>query len=298
METDSRIPVLFDTDIGTNIDDAIALAYLLCQPRCELLGITTVTGEAQVRAQLADAICRALGREDVPITSGAASPLETPQSQLQAPQKAILATYPHSEYFAPDSAVDLLRQTVRSRPGEITLLSVGPLTNIALLFALDPEIPALIKRHVMMGGLYGEPVAGYDINETNTALDPHAAEMVFTAGAPGTRCVGLDVTTRCRLPAQEFQARFNRGNLKIVGDMAEIWLGDRPHVTFHDPLAAACLFEPDLCTYTPGTVEIALHSPRLVKFRAGSGTDPHQVAVSVDVEAFFGHLFDILAGAT
>ena len=65
-----------------------------------------------------------------------------------------MSRYPHCEGFAPNVAVDFLRQTIRSRPGEITLLSVGPLTNIGLLFALDPEIPELLKQYVMMGGVY------------------------------------------------------------------------------------------------------------------------------------------------
>ncbi|MGB9625007.1 MAG: nucleoside hydrolase [Phycisphaerae bacterium] len=79
------IPILLDTDIGSDIDDAVALAYLLRQPQCELLGITTVTGEPEKRARLADAICRAFGRSDVPIFSGAARPILVPQRQPAAP---------------------------------------------------------------------------------------------------------------------------------------------------------------------------------------------------------------------
>src|SRR5437773_4443121 len=93
------LPLIFDTDIGSDIDDAIALAYLLKQPRCDLLGITTVTGQPQVRAQLSDAVCRAFGRQEVPVHSGAAQPLLGAQLQPEVPQKAVLPKWPHREKF-------------------------------------------------------------------------------------------------------------------------------------------------------------------------------------------------------
>ena len=158
--TDNRIPILFDTDIGSDVDDAVTLAYLLKQPRCELLGVTTVTGDPIVRAQLADAVCQAIGRREVLIRSGTAKPLLAPPQQPDVPQKTVLARWPHREVFAPNVAVDFLRQTIRSRPGEVTLLSVGALTNVALLFALDPEIPSLLKQYVMMGGVYVKRLVG------------------------------------------------------------------------------------------------------------------------------------------
>src|SRR6476469_8774674 len=93
------LPVLFDTDIGSDIDDAVALAYLLQEPRCELLGITTVSGEARERAMLADAVCRAAGREGVPIHSGTELPLLGPARQPEARQKTVLPRWPHRGDF-------------------------------------------------------------------------------------------------------------------------------------------------------------------------------------------------------
>src|SRR5690349_14668811 len=133
MPIGDRIPLLFDTDIGSDIDDAVALAYLLVEPRCELLGITTVTGEPVERARLADAVCRASGRNDVPIHSGAEIPFLVPQKQPKAPQKAVLECWPHQADFAPNTAVPFLQQVIRSRPGEVTLLAVGPFTNVGAL---------------------------------------------------------------------------------------------------------------------------------------------------------------------
>jgi len=294
MSSDEKIPVLFDTDIGSDIDDAVALAYLLSQPRCDLLGVTTVTGKPTVRATLVDAVCQAFGRKEVPIHSGAGEPLLVPQVQTEVPQNTVLERYAHRGTFAPNVAVDFLRQTIRSRPGEITLLSVGPLTNIGLLFALDPEISSLLKRYVMMGGYYlGRwPYGG--LAEHNTRCDPHASAIVFAANVAETRCVGLDVTLRCRMDVDECRRRFGRGRLKIVGEMAEEWFKVRPHITFHDPLAAACIFEPELCEFRPGLVEVELQSDRLcgvTHFNSHAADKRHQVAVDVKPAAFFEHYF-------
>src|SRR5690349_15179257 len=110
MAAMDRVPVLFDTDIGSDIDDAVALAYLLKEPRCQLLGITTVSGESIERARLADAVCRAADRLDVPIHAGCAEPLLIEQRQCEARQKTVLPRWPHRAEFAAGTAVDFLRQ--------------------------------------------------------------------------------------------------------------------------------------------------------------------------------------------
>lgn len=292
-----RIPVLFDTDIGSDIDDAVALAYLLSQPRCELLGITTVSGEPRVRAQLADAVCRAFGRKEVPIHSGAGAPLLVPQRQTEAQQKTVLEKYPHKNDFAPNVAVDFLRQTIRSRPGEIVLLSVGPLTNVGLLFGLDPEIPSLLKAHVMMAGVYVSRPGHYGLCEWNALLDPHATAIVFSRPAPLVRCIGLDVTTQCRMPADECRRRFSKGRLQIVADMAEVWFRKAEQITFHDPLAAVAVFEPSLCTFEPGLVEVELASERLAgltHFTRGGPSQPHEVATAVKPDGFFSRYWSVV----
>src|ERR1700722_2759556 len=148
------IAVLFDTDIGSDIDDAVALAYLLRQPRCELVGITTVTGDVAKRTALAQITCESAGRTDIPIHSGASAPLLWGPGQPDVPQYDMVKHHPHRLGQTQNSAVDFLRQTIRKRPGEIPLLSTGPLTNIALLFALDPEIPSLLASFVSMAGVF------------------------------------------------------------------------------------------------------------------------------------------------
>lgn len=295
----AKIPILFDTDIGGDIDDAVALAYLLRQPRCELLGITTVTGEPDKRAMLADAVCRAFGRNDMPIFSGVARPILVEQVHKEAPQAAVLPQWSHRSSFAPNAAIDFLRQTIRSRPGEITLLSVGPMTNIGLLYAIDPQIPTLLKAHVLMGGHYfNRAVGGRGPLETNATGDPHATAIVFAAEVPSVTCIGLDVTTHCSMPADDCRRRFSEGPLRIVGEMAEVWFRKRPTITFHDPLAAAVIFEPDLCRYVTGRVCIELKDEKRMGFTAfepDAKPARHRIATEVQADRFFEHYFSTLS---
>ena len=130
--------ILLDTDIGSDIDDAVCLAYLLSQPKCELLGITTVSGETEKRAMLASALCRAAGKS-VPIYPGVEHPLLSAQKQPECPQAAALGRWPHDTDFREGrSRSNSCAETIHQYPGEITLLAIGPLTNVALLFSRRP----------------------------------------------------------------------------------------------------------------------------------------------------------------
>ena len=147
------VNLLLDTDIGSDIDDAVCLAYLLAQPRCNLLGVTTVTGEANKRAMLASVLAK-VARKNIPIYPGCETPLVIEQKQPHAAQAVALPKWPHDTDFRSGEAVEFLRHTIRKHPGELTLLTIGPLTNIALLFRVDPEIPTLLKSLVMMCGVF------------------------------------------------------------------------------------------------------------------------------------------------
>lgn len=290
-----RIPVILDTDIGSDIDDALCLAYLLAHAKCELLGITTVSGEPEKRAMLADAICRVAGREYIPIHSGHGEPLIIPQQQTVAQQAEILSKWPHTKDFASNTAVDFLRETIRSRPGEITLLTIGPLTNIALLFKVDPEIPRLLKSLVMMAGVFTFPNDHVRYpREWNVLLDPHAAAIVYGTEGLCNLSIGLDVTTKCQMSREEWSQRLRGGVLDVVRDAAEVWSRQSPVITFHDPLAAVAIFAPHLMEYQAGSVEIELKSDMLAGMTIW---DPkarekrNRVAVEVDPRGFFTEYF-------
>lgn len=283
------IPVLLDTDPGSDIDDALAIAYLLRQPQCELVGITTVTGNTVHRAGIVEVICRAYGREDVPIIAGARETLVHGRGQPFVPQYYAIADRPHRKDYEPDQAVDFMRRTIRSRPGEIVLLSIGPLTNVALLFALDPEIPSLLRGFVSMLGSFDRPG-----NEWNAICDPGATTAVVKRSTLHTM-IGLDVTMRCTMPPHEVRERFAKGPQSVILPMAEKWFETVDKITFHDPLAAAVLFEPDLCSYRPGKVvsPIDRENEGATVF-SSDDLGPHWVADMVDVDRFFAHYFEVL----
>ena len=288
--------ILLDTDIGSDIDDAICLAYLLAQPQCDLLGITTVTGQPVKRARLASAICQAAGR-DIPIYPGSGEPLLIVQQQPEAPQATRLNHWPHQHDFAPGEAVDFLRRTIRAHPGEVTLLAIGPLTNIALLFMVDPEIPSLLKSLMLMAGVFTPDLpTGGELLEWNAKLDPHASAIVYRAEPPVHRSVGLDVTTRVTLGANIVRSRFNTPLLRPVLDFAEVWFQRRSTIVFHDPLAAVAIFDPEVCQWQRGQVNVELTgADRLGQTLWHPGAGPHEVALRVDATRFFDRYFSVFA---
>ena len=294
------VKVLLDTDIGSDIDDAVCLAYLLKQKNCSLMGITTVSGEPEKRAMLADALCQQAG-VDVPIHSGISEPLLAKQIQPRAGQAASLTAWKHRTDFQPNSAVTFLRDTIVSHPGEITLLAIGPLTNIGLLFSTYPETVSLLKEVVLMAGRFFPPGAASSIVEWNVQADPHAAAIVCRAPVKKLTTIGLDVTCQVKMAQQEVMQAFQAEILRPVLDFSTHWFAQaQAEIIFHDPLAAAILFEPDICGYKRGRISVELGEGRLMGFThfdPGDSADcNHYVASSVDSARFFSHYFDTVNG--
>ncbi len=298
---DSTLKVILDTDIGSDIDDAVCLAYLLAQPRCDLLGITTVSGQVVERAMLASAQCTVAGRDDIPILPGIAQPLLGPQLQPEAPQAATLDRWPHRAEFPENEAIEWMRSTIRANPGEVTLLAVGPLTNVATLFTVDPEIPALLKALVLMAGSIATPAGweqGSPYAEWNVRCDPHAAAIVYRARPPVFRSVGLDVTLQVHLPVAEARERFTAPLHAPVLDFTQVWSKDgATPMYFHDPLAAAALFEEGIVELRRGRVEVELTSPLIAGATVWTPDPegPVEFAHSVDAEAFFTEYFSVFS---
>jgi purine nucleosidase len=287
--------VLLDTDIGTDIDDAVCLAYLLLHPDCDLLGITTVTGEAEQRAMLASAICRRAGR-DIPIYPGADRPLVVEQKQPRAQQAEALGSWDHETRFPRGEAIEFMRKTIRAHPGEVTLLSIAPLTNLGLLFSVDSEIPSLLKGLVMMCGLFKGPIPNYSPLEWNAIGDPHASAIVYRTPVRVHRSIGLDVTTRVNMSPEEFRSTFRSELFKPIQDFANVWFRDWPGTTFHDPLAAATIFDRNVCGFSRGAVDIEMADQQSLGFTHWK-EDPagkHEVAFRVDPSRFFEHYKSIV----
>ncbi|MFP4163871.1 MAG: nucleoside hydrolase [Chitinispirillaceae bacterium] len=295
-----KIKVLLDTDIGSDIDDALALSYLLAEPRCELMGITTVTGEPHKRARIAHQLCSVAGKNDVPIYPGAALPMYGKQHQPHAPQAVALSDWAMSRKFPEGEAIHFMRKVIRENPGEVVLLSIGPLTNIGLLFSLDPEIPRLLKGLVLMCGVfhYRLPELKNHKYEWNAIGDPFATSIVYNTPVNLHRSVGLDVTYIVTLERNEAHSLFTSELLRPVREFSEAH-AEFPYITFHDPLAAMSIFHDDVLQYERGRVHLergegCYEGMTRWTMEHPEGC-PHQVASEVDREVFFHRYFSSFA---
>ena len=249
---------------------------------------------------MVSAMCEVAGR-DLPIFPGRETPLLPGNLwQPRAPQAEKLARWPHQTAFPTGQAVEFLRQTIRAHPGEINLLAVGPLTNIAALFAADAEIPALLKSLVLMCGVFTNRLAGVGPLEWNAMLDPIATAIVYQQRPKIHRSIGLDVTCQVTMPASEVRRRFEAPLLRPVLDFAEVWFEQvEERITFHDPLAAAAIFDDQICSFTRGQVNVELQSQHLAGAThwTADTAGHHEIALSVDPARFFAHYFSFFPGS-
>lgn len=289
--------ILLDTDIGTDIDDAVALAYLLANPNCELMGITTVTGESTKRAMMASALCKIAGK-DIPIYPGIEKPLIREQLQTKAQQAKALDKWEHQKKFPKGEAIEFLRNTIRQNPNQITLLTIGPLTNIGLLFSLDPEIPSLLKGIYTMAGNFNMEAEAYSDVEWNAEGDYHASHITYYANAKNHHSVGIDITSRITMDSDEFAEIFKHDLLKPVLDFSQVWFEEWDSVTFHDPLVAALIFNNSICKFEKGQVVVELEKENKKGFThwyQGKHEGNHLVAVDVNKEKFFEEYLSVFA---
>jgi inosine-uridine nucleoside N-ribohydrolase len=292
---ENEIPLWLDTDIGSDIDDAVALAYLLREPRCRLVGVSTVTGPVEDRARIAAAVASAAGRDGLPIYAGCSATRSGPGQPL-CPQAAALTEPERQRKFGadPGAALAALVRAAESSRGRLVLLTIGPLTNVAHFFQFEPRLPAMLNKVVLMAGSFRprEPQA-----EWNVMCDPESARLVAEAAVART-WYGLDVTLQCWMPAAEVRRRFRGPLLETVARFAEVWFQKRDRITFHDPLAAACVFEPELCTYESAKVEVTTAGEpagRTIPHPAAGGAEADRLARSVRSAAFFERYFSTTA---
>lgn len=285
--------VLFDTDIGSDIDDAVCLAYLLANPECELVGVTTVSGQPAERAKLASVLCKAANQPGVPVVPGAEAPFSGRQRQPLAKQASVLPRWPHESRFPRLDAVDFMAETIHSHERQVTLLAVGPMTNVAALFKKHPGVAGSLNGLMLMSGRFGpKPPSARADHEWNVYCDPVAADIVYRTRVPVHRSVGLDVTLQVQMEEQAVRAKFSaHPGLLPVLDMATVWYQDAELMTFHDPLAAASLFDGRVCGFQRGRVEVDTGSGVTSWTRSEGGA--HEVALTVDPKRFFESYFGV-----
>ena len=212
-------------DVDTGIDDALAILYACASPEVELVAVTCVAGNVEARQVAANtlAVLELAGRTDVPVWLGAERPLVKPLETTPETHGPLGIGYaqlpPAARRLEAGHAADWIVELARSRPGEITLVTLGPLTNLALALEREPSLPSLLGGYVLMGGAYRVPGNTTPTTEWNLYVDPDAAKRVFAAwaatgdgskvgaragrapGASSARplAMGLDVTERARL---------------------------------------------------------------------------------------------------
>ncbi len=282
----AKISILLDTDIGTDIDDAFALALILASPELDLLGVTTVSGNTAARARLAAKLLWEAGRKDVPVAAGEpGKPLPIEQTHW--------ADGFTSPQLRQEKAVDFLRAEIERRPAEITLVAIGPLTNLGGLFDRYPEVGKKIKRIVLMGGSIAHGY-GNDPNpapEYNIASDPAAAQAVFSSGV-SILMVPLDVTAMLQLDATARHRVFTHLSplTNALTLLYHLWNQETP--TLFDPMAVAMLIDPSLCETKPLAIEVDARGYT----RAVGGKSPNaMVALHTDPQKFFSFYLDRVA---
>jgi inosine-uridine nucleoside N-ribohydrolase len=330
-EATTATRVVIDTDPG--VDDAFALMLAMRSPELKVEAITVVSGNLPLEITLPNALrmVEICDRTDIPVAAGAAAPLirrrvtaadahgENGLGGFKLPLPKLAAVKEH--------AAELICRIVLEHPGEVTLIGLGPLTNIALALRSEPGLAKAIKNIVLMGG----SLSGGNVTpaaEFNFYVDPEAASIVFNSGVPITM-VGLDVTRRVELTepyVRQLEAGTNKPSRAAAGIARAIMATYRGHgekggPNLHDPLAVSALIRPEILTFESYRVQIetnglitagesvgwkrapVLYAAAFENIPAGAASDETftantKVAVDVRPDGFFGLLIDRITGNT
>lgn len=313
---------------GSDVDDGLAIAMALRSPEIELLAITTVGGNVPVDRGVLGALelLEAAGAEHIPVHRGADRPLV----QDPGPWRALLdnrrkdpaaqqlwqdlPTTPTSLRADPMPAAQALVQLVNDHPGQITVLAIGPLTNIATAMLMDPAWADKVARIIWMGGAFELPDV---LQELNAAYDPEATHVVFTSAAP-LLVIPLDVTLQTYLRLDEVARLEEQGSAlnAYLGATVRPWVTwlarrfDRDGCPLHDPLALAALLDPGVVStrFRAADIELSgtLTRGRTVAWDANNDellqvivplpdTRPVEIACAVHNDRFMALLFERLA---
>lgn len=336
---EQTVPLIVDVDTG--IDDSLALLYLMASPEAELLGITCTAGNVTARQVATNNLAwlELCGYADVEVALGAEVPVIQPlmtTEETHGPQGIGYAELPApTRALSSRHATQVWIDNARRRPGEITGLVTGPLTNLALAVKLEPELPRLLKRIVVMGGAFNHPGNTNPTTEWNVAVDPDAAKIVFDAfsGLPeGRRPVicALDVTERIEMRPPHIAAlaeacgstpaeiidpddppgRRSQASNRVVRHLSDAVrfymefhrLYDQGFLAhMHDPFAAAVALDPALATTRRATVDVELagtltRGQTVVDWRGMWGREPNaDIVVDTDPEEFFRRAIERVA---
>jgi purine nucleosidase len=278
--------VIIDTDIGDDVDDAFAVALALSNPHLQILGITTAWGDTNLRARLVERLLKQTGHADIPVAAGPNTQSGTPFTQA-----AWAEAFPEPTNGWPD-AVDFILNQIRRNPGQVTLISLAPLSTVGALIQKDPVTFRNLKRVVMMGGSirqgYGD--LGYlpdkgPSSEYNIKMDIPAAKELFASGVPidmmplDSTQLKLDEVLRATLFGQKTPAT------DALRALYQQWASYPNNVTptLYDAMAVAVVIEPALCPVSP--MHLRIDDAGFT--RVGEGPPNAGVCLHSDADQFF-----------
>ena len=274
--------IIIDTDIGDDVDDAFAVALALRSPEVQILGISSVFGDTQVRARLLDRLLGEAGRQDIPVTIGPPTDAKTSLSQRRYAEGGHFARATH-----PD-AIPFILDQIRHYPGQITLVCIGPLVNVGALIDEDIDLFRKLRRVVLMGGSiergYGD--LGYSKPhgpdaEWNIKNDPRSAQKLLASGV-STFIMPLD-STQLKLDEYKRAVLFQAGTplTDALTLLYHEWGQETP--TLYDPLTIAFIDDPELCPVKP--LRIRVDDQGFTRTEPGPANA--LVCLESDSEAFF-----------
>lgn len=287
--------IIIDTDIGDDADDVLALAYALTLKEIDLLGVTTVFKNSHQRAQMASHLLALAGRTDVPVRAGEGHSYNKRNLIDETPCQ--FQTMMDQYDVSGETALSFYQKTLQKQ--RVSIVAIGPLTNLAKLIEASPELINNIDEIILMGGCYYRHV-----NEWNIVCDPEAADIVFRSGIPLIG-VGLDVTTRCQFDSSYLDVARRNANTplkKLLLQSCDAWFehsGFTP--ILHDPLAIHALTRQEVIGFTPEHVNVEL-SGQYTRGMTVCGEEgiwgreadnPNiTVASTIDGDAFTQHFLD------
>ncbi len=286
------INVILDTDIGTDVDDCLALALILASPELALKGVTCVYGDVDLRARMTTKLLELHHQAAIPVMAGERTPLLNKRQIYWGGHegKGLLTDEDSSLTYSPESAVDFIVRLAHEQSGQIHLIGIAPLTTIAAVLRRDPKLP--LAGITLMGGVIRGP-GRLDLPyaEHNIVCDPEAAHIVLSSGLPIT-LIPLDLTTQVRVTVEGLR-RIRAGGTafhEAVANQLAVYpyFQQRNWTYLHDPLAVATVIDPSLVQMQRVHVDVELagqYSAGMTLMRADDNS-PIQVGVSVDVARF------------
>lgn len=283
-ETMQRRPAVLDTDIGTDVDDILALTLLAAAPEVDLIGVTTVYGDTALRARMVRWVCDQLGRQEIAVAVGARETLTDRPVWWAGHEGEGIPNLAQVAIDESENGVAYLIESARAHAGSLDLFAIGPLTNVAAAIQADVAFAESLHHLYIMGGAFW-----MEQPEHNIKCDPEAAAVVFASGIPMS-VAGLDVTTRVWLREAEVkQIGATHGALgqALEAQVRRWWsFRDKTENNPHDPLAVMLAIRPDLFRFESCDVRVGLGAEDLARtFPENCGDGAVRLAAEVDVAA-------------